>query len=311
MQAHRPTLKITLSFLGVLAIWSTTPIAIKIGATEFDANLALALRLIIASLVGSAVCLLLRKPLPMHWRAFALYLFSGLVLYVGMKLVYFAALTLNSGTLSVLHGLGPMISALMSMLVLKQFLSLHRWLCLIVGLVGLSLVFAGELTIEPEYLLPMLMTIAAVTLHMTTAVIIKKANLQIAPLALTTGGLIAAALMFAVELLLESEIALTQPSLAAWLSIVYLAVIGSVVAYVMYFYLLLHLSPVQTGFITVLSPVFALSIGMVFADEQFTATMLIGSLIVLASVAWFMLPAKKQPFANPPLAKVLPNAISK
>jgi drug/metabolite transporter (DMT)-like permease len=76
-----------------------------------------------------------------------------------------------------------------------------------------------------------------------------------------------------------------SPSTASMLSWLYLVVIGSVVGYTAYTWLLAHapLSTVSTY--AYVNPVVAILLGVVFRNEQLTAQILIGAAVVVAAVA--------------------------
>ena len=71
----------------------------------------------------------------------------------------------------------------------------------------------------------------------------------------------------------------------AWLPIVYLTLVGSVLAFVAFAWLVQRWSVVRISFIAVITPVFATALGSLVRHERLGAGALLGALIVLAGVS--------------------------
>jgi drug/metabolite transporter (DMT)-like permease len=80
---------------------------------------------------------------------------------------------------------------------------------------------------------------------------------------------------------------------AGWIPLIYLTVIGSIVAFVAFMYLIQHWSATRASFISVVIPVLALVLGLVVRGERLDAASLLGSLIVLAAVITGLLPGPR------------------
>jgi drug/metabolite transporter (DMT)-like permease len=70
-----------------------------------------------------------------------------------------------------------------------------------------------------------------------------------------------------------------------WAAIGYLAVVGSVVSFLVYFSLLKTWSVTSLSFISVFTPTIALALGFVFLDERPTLWTALGAVLILAGVA--------------------------
>ena len=82
----------------------------------------------------------------------------------------------------------------------------------------------------------------------------------------------------------------TPSTRAGWLCIVYLAVVGSVVTFLLYFWLLRHWDATRCGLISVLTPILAVALGSIVRDEPVTAHLVAGSALVLTGVFLAMRP---------------------
>lgn len=80
-------------------------------------------------------------------------------------------------------------------------------------------------------------------------------------------------------------IVLSNVSLASLLAWSYLTLAGTVVAFGSYIWLLKRVSPTLVATYTFVNPVIAMLLGWAFLGEEFTIVMLLGGLMVIASVA--------------------------
>src|SRR5690625_6635165 len=74
---------------------------------------------------------------------------------------------------------------------------------------------------------------------------------------------------------------------ALW-ALIYLAVCGSVLGFTLFYYVLNHLSPSSVSLITLITPVLALFIGALVAKEQLTASLLVGTLLVIVALLVYL-----------------------
>jgi hypothetical protein len=85
------------AYVGVILIWSTTPLAIQWSAQGASFSFAVMARM----LIGLAICLILlvatRTAFPFTAAARQLYAISGLSLFMAMLLTYWGALHIPSG----------------------------------------------------------------------------------------------------------------------------------------------------------------------------------------------------------------------
>ena len=103
------------------------------------------------------------------------------------------------------------------------------------------------------------------------------------PLQVSFGQLAGATLMLVPFGL--SQLPSSSPSLEVWLSVVALGVLGSGVAYLLYFAIIASAGASRAILVTYLVPAFALIYGAVLLDEAITAVSLVGVTLVLAGTA--------------------------
>lgn len=114
------------AYVGVILIWSTTPLAIQWSAQGSSFSFAVMARM----LIGLALCVLLlfatRTAFPFSPAARRLYAISGLTLGVSMLLTSWGALHIPSGLISVIFGLSPLLTGVFAALWLYEWQALRQ-----------------------------------------------------------------------------------------------------------------------------------------------------------------------------------------
>ena len=82
-----------------------------------------------------------------------------------------------------------------------------------------------------------------------------------------------------------SQLPATTPTPNVWLSVIALGVLGSGLAYLIYFAIIASAGASRAILVTYLVPAFALAYGAVILDEAITAVSLAGLALVLAGTA--------------------------
>jgi len=276
-------MSIPFAFAGVILIWSTTPLAIKWSSEGPGFLFGVASRMALGALLCVILMLLLRQRLPLHKRALHTYLAAGLSLYAAMMAVYWGAQFIPSGLVSVIFGLTPLVTGLLAMQWLQdEPFGIEQLVGSIAGLTGLAVIFNTSLNHDGIAIQGMLAVLASVLLHSVSSVRVKHCGYDIPPLAITTGGLLLATPLYLLTWVVHDHA--TLPSVIsprAGLSIVYLGIFGSVLGFVMYFYILRHIQAGRVALITLVTPVIALMIGQVFNHESISRQVIVGTLLIL------------------------------
>ncbi|MFP5408299.1 MAG: DMT family transporter [Gammaproteobacteria bacterium] len=261
------------AYLGVILIWSTTPLAIQWSAQESSFSFAVMARM----LIGLALCVLLlfatRTAFPFSPAARRLYAISGLTLGVSMLLTSWGALHIPSGLISVIFGLSPLLTGVFAALWLSErTLTPLRIAGLALALAGLWLIFGQPWPGDGHATLGT----AAVVIGMTTQALglvwIKRLNVRISSLAITTGSLgVATPLLIVAWVVADAAQLPSDITLRAAVSIVYLGVLGSLVGFTLYYYVIKRLDAGRVALIMLVTPVAALLLGKTLNQEYIPA----------------------------------------
>jgi len=257
------------AYVGVILIWSTTPLAIQWSAQGASFSFAVAARM----LIGLAICLALmratRTAFPFTAAARRLYAISGLSMFVSMLLTYWGALHIPSGLISVIFGLSPLVTGVFAALWLSErTLTPVRLAGLGLALAGLWFIFGQPWPGDRHATLGILAVMTGMVVQALGLVWIKRLNLRASALAITTGSLGVAVPCFVLAWVLADAGRLPpDTTLRAGIAIVYLGVLGSVVGFTLYYFVIKHLDAGRVALITLVTPVTALLLGQTLNAE--------------------------------------------
>jgi drug/metabolite transporter (DMT)-like permease len=180
--------ELELVFLSVVAIWSTTPLAIVWSTLGTSHSFGVASRM----LIGLGVCLLLllikRQKLTLTPLSLWNYFYAGLGVFITMSLVYYASQNLASGIVSIVFGLTPIMTGVFALILLKdKFFSVNKIIGLLLGLSGLVVIFSHSLTESRDLVRGLLAVTLGMTFQAFISVKLKQINTQVSALETTTG----------------------------------------------------------------------------------------------------------------------------
>jgi drug/metabolite transporter (DMT)-like permease len=267
-------MSIPAAYIGVILIWSTTPLGIQWSAQGASFSFAVLSRM----LIGWVICLVLlratRTAFPFTPAARQLYAISGLSMFAAMLLTYWGALNIPSGLISVIYGLSPLMTGLFAALWLSEHtLTRMRMAGIALGLSGLWVIFGQPWPGGDHGTLGTLAVVTGMVAQALGLVWIKRLNLRISSLAITTGSLGVALPCFLLAwLIADSAQWPSDITPRAGAAIVYLGVLGSVVGFTLYYFLIKHLDAGRIALITLITPVTALLLGQTLNAEVIPAT---------------------------------------
>lgn len=290
------SLNVVLAYLGVILIWSTTPLAIKFSAQTLSATAAVGLRMALAAVICVLLSAALRQALRWDRQALLAYAAANLGVVGAMILVYSATAYIPSGLISVIFGLAPLLSGLLARPILGEApFTRQRIAALLLALFGLGLVFDGELRLPGNPVPGLLASLGAVFLFSLSGVLVKRYAVGLSALTHTTGSLLLSLPLFALAWLLLDGETPSEVSALSVSAVIYLAVMGSVLGFMLYFFVLQRLRATQVALIPLITPVLAVSLGARLADEVIGRGTLIGGTIILLALAIYQLGGSKRP----------------
>lgn len=277
------------AYIGVILIWSTTPLAIKWSSVDDNFLFGVSSRMTIGVMVALLLVQLMGKKLPRHKAAVQTYLVAGLGIFGAMLSVYWAAQFIPSGWISVIFGLSPIVTGMMSAIWLGERFTGKGLIAMLLGLVGLAVIFNGGLETGQHLAAGIAGVLLSTLIHSASAVWIKRIDARLPGLTVTTGGLSVAVPLFLLTWFLSGNSLPADLPARAGLSILYLGIIGSVLGFALYFYVLKTVAATSVSMLALITPVSALLLGHLLNDEGLTANIWLGTGLIslgLLSYQW-------------------------
>ena len=276
-----------------MAIWGSTWLAIKFQLGRVAPEASVFYRFLLASLLLFAFCRLRRLPLRYTARQHLWIALLGILMFsVSYVFVYYAEEHVVSGLVAVGYSASP----LLGMLGMRLFFGTPMTRAVVagslLGIVGIALVFYPEFgrPHEGNAALGALFTALAVIVSTLGSMVAHRNQQAHLPLwqsmawGMLYGALFSLAVLFAAGKSLAFEA--TVPYV---LSLLYLTILGSIVAFAGYLTLLKRIGAARSGYIGVMVPIVALVISAAF--EKFTwhpltwvgiAVSVLGNVVILS-----------------------------
>ncbi|MEI6894190.1 MAG: DMT family transporter [Colwellia sp.] len=282
-------MSVSIAYLAVLLIWSTTPLGIVWSSESINPSLAVLLRMIIAVVLGLLVVKVRRINLPWHRQALKLYGYSAIGIFGGMLFSYLAAQYLSSGIISLVFGFSPIISAVFAQRILAEpRISLTRKVAMLISIIGLTVVCSDNLNLANDGIYGIIFILIAVFFFSLSGVLVKSISLAIHPLATTVGALTVATPMFLISwLFIDGSLNIDLWQAKSLWSTLYLGVFGSLIGFYAYFTVLQKLSASNVTLITLITPIIALTLGALLNGETINDKLIMGAFLVLLGLALY------------------------
>lgn len=276
---------VTAAYLGVILIWSTTPLATKWSGEGPGFLFGAASRMTIGILCVFGLLAWRRVKLPLHARAWQHYFAGAISVYGAMCLSYWAAQQVPSGWISVIYGLTPLITAVLSRVLLGEHsLTPRKLTALTICVMGLWVIYGSATRIGQHAVLGIGALLVGAVLHGLSAVLVKRLNANVPALASVAGTLLFAWPAYVLTWwLLDGHWPAVLP-LKSLASITYLGVVATTLGFSWYFFVLKHLTATQVAMIALLTPVLALAAGFWLNDEPLTPRIAAGTALILAGM---------------------------
>ena len=281
-------MSVPIGYITVIFIWSTTPLAIAWSSETVGYEFGVAARMSISLLLLLGVLWLRRLPLPLDREQLQIYLLGGVPMFIAMSSVYWSSQYIPSGWISVIFGLSPIITSLLAALLLgERAFAGGKLPGMLLGIAGLGVVFAESLALDAQAWQGVVAVLLSTLAHSASAVLLKRARPRLPALSITTGSLLVATPLFLGNLLLLGPgLPAAIPSRTLY-AILYLAVLGSVIGFSLYYWLLTRLSAPRLALITLVTPISALLLGKGFNGELVSDRVWAGTALVLAGLALY------------------------
>jgi drug/metabolite transporter (DMT)-like permease len=277
------------AYVTLIAIWSTTPIAIKWSAMDVSFAGGIFWRILISACLALLILKMMRERLffrPGIWRFYAV---GALGIAPNFLLVYWASLWIPSGLISVIFSAVPFLMGVLSYYWLgKNVFTRQRVIALLIALSGILVIFYDQLEVVGEMgAYGIVAMVLSVLVFAVSSTWLQKMAGHASALQTTTGSLCFSVPLLALVWWLTDGSIPIDISFKGVSSILYLGIVGSLIGFFLFYFLLHRLSAYFVSTVGMISPVFALMISAWIADENIGNRLVGGAVLVLSGLALY------------------------
>ena len=274
--------------IGILTlIWGTTYFVLKEGLEDLPPFTSVAVRFFLASVIFTVLSALYAEREGGERPTKRLAVVQGVLnLAVPYACVYWSETILPSGIVSVLWGAFPMfVATVASFLLPDERLRGRQWLGLLVGVLGLFVLFRTDFAeMGPDSVRAGLIVLIAPLAASFGQVLVKRDGAKVSSLRLNVGGMWVATTLLVLLSLWQERGAPIAWTPRAIFSVAYLVLLGTVVTFGLYFWALRHAPAYMLSLVAYTTPVVALTVGAVLGGETVTGWTIGGMLLILSGV---------------------------
>ena len=273
-----------LIFILLGTIWSASFLWIKIAVQEVGPFTLVAFRVLFGALTGILLALFTRAAWPRDRATWLVYLWLGLgSVVVPFVLISWGEKTIDSAIASILNATTPLFTILIAHYALRDDrITLPKVLGLVVGFTGVVILLSRDLSAgSHSSVLGQAAVLVAAFLYAVFSVYARLKTAHVPGLVRGAAPLITASLvMWVVTPLVESPFRL--PSLPiTWVALLWLGILGSGLALIMWYYLLHEIGPTRTTVVSYIFPLGGVILGVIFLHEPLTWQLAAGALLII------------------------------
>jgi len=275
------------AFILLGAVWSASFLWIKIAIQEVGPFTLVGYRVGFGALTVILVSLLTRTTWPRDRSTWMTYGILGVTsVAIPFVLISWGEKTIDSAVAAILNASVPLFTILLAHFLLRDDrMTFQRMLGLLAGFAGVVVLLSRDL--QPgahNSLLGQAAVILASLFYSASAVFARLKTGHVPGLVRGGAPLLTASLVIWLIIPLV-ERPIHVPSLPiTWVALLWLGVLGSGLALVLWYYLLHEIGPTRTALVSYIFPLGGVILGVIFLREELTWELFLGALLIVASV---------------------------
>jgi drug/metabolite transporter (DMT)-like permease len=282
-------MKARLVWLLLCGIWGSTWLFIKLGLEDLPPLTFAGIRFVISCAIIYSIIRIRGLELPRARADWLLLAVTGILSFgLNYGLVFWGEQHISSGLAALLQATLPAFGLVFAHFHLPgERLSWTRIGGVVLGVCGVAVVFSNQLAVAGRQALAgCVALILSAAFAAYSNVLVKAYGKKLNPAIMAAGqmffGLL---LLFAVGIPLEGNPFRFHWTGIAVISLLYLAVIGSVIAFLLYYWLVQNMEVTKSMLIALVTPVVAVILGMLVLNEEFGWRTLAGGAMIISGIA--------------------------
>lgn len=279
-------------------IWGSTWLFIKIGLADLPPISFAAIRFIIATTILAAIIVAKKLVLPQSGKDWGLLAGTGVLAFsLNYGLVFWGEQYIASGLAALLQATLPAFGLVIAHLHLPaERMTPLKLAGVFLGVTGVAIIFSNQLRFDgPKALAGSVALVLSAVCAAYSNVLVKAYGKKFEPTVIAGTQM----LFGLVPLVIVGLIADGNPLKFHWtatavISLFYLAIVGSVIAFVLYYWLVRKMDVTKTMLISLVTPVTAVILGMLVLHEQMHWRTLIGGALIISGIGLLVIRRKKK-----------------
>ncbi|MET0648544.1 MAG: EamA family transporter [Pyrinomonadaceae bacterium] len=294
-------MKVRVVFVILCCIWGSTWMFIKLGLRDLPPLSFAAARFLLATAILAAVVAARRARLPKGRAEWMLLAQTGVLAFgLNYGLLFWGEQHISSGLAALLQATIPVFGMLLAHPYLPgERLNARKLAGALLGVVGVGVIFSHQLGSEGSMAL---WGSAAVVLGAAFAawanVLVKARGMRLDASVLSAGQMACGFVALAsAALVLEGDPRELRWTPLALTCLLYLTLVGSVAAFLLFYWLVRHVDVTKTMLIALVTPLAAVLLGVIALGEEMSWRTVAGGAVILSGVALVVL--RRAPKASP------------
>ena len=282
------------------SIWGTSFLWIKIAVNDVSPVVLVAFRTLFGS-IGLGLIIAFNKKARVEWETLKAYFFDFFILgliniAVPWILLSWGSQFVDSGKVAVLNGTMPLFTILLSSIFIEDdHITLPKAAGLAIGFLGVVVLMSPSLRSNSTgSIIKYIAILSAPFCYAVSTIFARKKTRGLPPQIQAFLQMFFAAIpIWIFALLTEKPFLLPQHTLS-WVALIWLGLLGSCIAYIIYFFLLHRIGPTRISMVTYIPPLIGMVLGIIFLGEKFYWQGLIGALLILSGIGIVNLRKQKE-----------------
>lgn len=279
-------MKPLLVWLLLCIVWGTTWIFIKLGLADLPPVSFAAMRFTVACLILLPIILIQKIEFPKGAKVWIIILITGLLQFsFNYGLLFWGEQYITSGLAAVLQATIPAFGLILARIYVGEPITGLKIVSILLGLLGVGVIFREQLFLNGQMAFFGSLAVVVGAFGAAYASVLTKAKGGgLNPASLVFGQMLVGQIpLWSVGLSIEGNPFNFRWTWQAVICVFYLAIIGSIVAFWLYYWLLSKIDVTRAMMIAFVTPLVAVFVGSFFGEKLNIQT-LFGGLLILLSV---------------------------
>lgn len=274
-------------FIALGIIWSSSFLWIKIGLQEIGPMALVAFRMLLGALTAAGIAIYQKVEWPRDWKTWGIYAILGPAsLAIPIFFISWGEQTIDSAVASILNATVPLFTIVIAHFWLRDDkMTAPKVIGLLIGFAGVVVLFSEDLLAsQHKNVIGQLSVILASLFYAWSAVYARRATQHVTGVIRGALPLITAGLFIWVIGPITEKPFLFPSLTLTWIAALWLGVLGSGIAMVMFYYLLHEIGPTRTTLVAYIFPPGGVMLGVLFLNEHLSWQLLAGTALIIVSL---------------------------